>query len=235
MLRESLESIARQGAGTRAVVVAPAHRCEAIEPVVCETGGVLLEQRGKGQSDAINQGWAEHGSAAQYLTWLGDDDLLEPQSMQRCIAALEQRPEATMVWGAVRYIDLNGQQMFVFRPPPLYGPRLMRYGHDLAQQPGSLLRRSAVEAAGPLDVGLRFAMDLDMFLRLSAHGPILRLNQVLASFRWHDDSLTAGQGAASAKEAAGVRRRYWPGRPTDRWLEGAALAVTQIQYWWSKR
>ena len=235
MLRESVRSIARHGAGTRAVVVAPADRCEAIEPIVSQAGGVLLEQRSTGQSDAINQGWAEHGSAARYLTWLGDDDLLEPQSMQRCMAALDQHPAASMVWGAVRYIDVEGHPMFVFRPPPLYGLRLMRYGHNLVQQPGSLLRRTAVEAAGSLDVGLRFAMDLDLFLRLSAHGPIVRLNEVLASFRWHDDSLTAGQGAASVAEATSVRQRYRPRRPADRWLESSALAVTRVQYWWSKR
>ena len=235
MLRQSLESVARNGAGTRAVVVAPADRCEAIEPVVSQAGGVLLEQHGKGQSDAINQGWAEQGLSARWWTWLGDDDLLEPQSMQRCIAVLKQSPAASMVWGAVRYIDVHGSPMFVFRPPPLYGPRLMRYGHNLVQQPGSLLRRSAVEAVGHLDVTLRFAMDLDLFLRLSTHGPIVRLNDVLASFRWHEDSLTAGQGNASEGEAASVRRRYRPRRPTERWLERAALTITHGQYWWSKR
>ena len=235
MLRQSLESIARHGAGTRAVVVAPADRCEAIEPVVSRAGGVLLEQHGNGQSDAINQGWDERGLSARWLTWLGDDDLLEPQSMQRCIAALDETPAASMVWGAVRYIDVDGGPLFVFRPPPLYGPRLMRYGHNLVQQPGSLLRRSAVEAVGHLDVRLRFAMDLDLFLRLSAHGPIMQLNEVLASFRWHADSLTAGQGDASEAEAASVRRRNRPRQPAEQWLERAALTITQAQYWWSKR
>jgi GT2 family glycosyltransferase len=235
MLMESLKSIEGHGPGVQAVVVAPADRCEAIEPVVAKTGGVLLEQAGSGQSDAINQGWAECGSAARWLTWLGDDDLLEPRAIQRCIVALEQHPTASMAWGAVRYIDVTGGHLFVFRPPPFYGPRLMRYGHNLVQQPGSLLRRTAVEAVGPLDVELRFAMDLDLFLRLSAHGAIVRLKDVVASFRWHDNSLTAGQGAASQKEASTVRQRYRPQGRADDLFEQAALAMTHLQYWWAKR
>ncbi len=235
LLSQCLRSITSQRAGSRPVVVAPADRCPELEPLVAAAGGVLLAQTGRGQSAAINQGWAERGSGSRWLTWLGDDDLLEPGSLRRCITALEQDPTASMVCGAVRYIDLHGGPLFVFRPPTAYGPRLLRYGHNLLQQPGSLLRRTAVEQVGPLDVNLRFAMDLDLFLRLSTCGRILRVSDVLASFRWHSDSLTAGQGEASSAEAEAVRRSHRPRRAVEPFLATAAGAITQVQYWRSKR
>jgi hypothetical protein len=160
---------------------------------------------------------------------------LEPGALRTCVRVLEQRPHAAMVWGAVRYIDLESRKLFVFRPPPLYGPLLMRYGHNLIQQPGSLLRRSAVEAAGPLDVELRYAMDLDMFLRLSKVGSVARTRRVVANFRWHPGSLTAGNAEASRQEAELVRRRQWSDRPWEPSAERAGLLVTRLQYAWAKR
>jgi len=235
LLESSVRSIRECGPDASLVVVAPADRCAEIEPIVRRAGGHLVAQSGKGQSAAINQGWAVHGGSARYLTWLGDDDLLEPGSLERSTAALNARPTASMVVGTVRYIDLDGRPLFLFRPPPLYGPRLMRLGHNLMSQPGSLLRRTAVEVVGPLDETLRFAMDLDIFLRLARCGPIARVDDVLASFRWHADSLTAGQGDASEREAESVRRRYWSHPHVDVWLQRGAKGVTQLQYWWAKR
>ena len=235
LLDASVRSIRESGPGAAVIVVAPADRCAAIEPIIDRAGGRVVEQTGKGQSAAINQGWAEHAASARHLTWLGDDDLLEPGSLQRSRAALDDSPKASMVVGTVRYIALDGRPLFLFRPPPLYGPRLMRFGHNLMSQPGSLLRRSAVEASGPLDETLRFAMDLDLFLRLARCGPIVRIPEVLASFRWHAGSLTAGQRDASEREAENVRRRYWSHPVTDPWLQRGAKAVTQLQYWWAKR
>ena len=235
LLEASLRSIRRNGPGVALVVVAPEERCEAIEPIVLRTGGHLLPQTGSGQSAAINQGWAERPGAHEFITWLGDDDLLEPGSLARSIRALNQKPNASMVVGTVRYIDLDDRQLFLFRPPLLYGARLMRFGGNLMSQPGSVLRADAVDAAGPLDEDLRFAMDLDLFLRLAQQGPILRVPDVVASFRWHPDSLTAGQGEASEREAEAVRRRYWTHPRRDRMLGWAAKGVTRLQYWSAKR
>lgn len=235
LLDASVRSIRASGPNAAVVVVAPPDRCAELDPIVNRAGAHLIAQNGKGQSAAINQGWAEFGNSSRFLTWLGDDDLLEPQALELATAALIASPTASMVVGTVRYIDLDGRMLFLFRPPPMYGAWLMRYGHNLMSQPGSLLRRTSVDAAGPLDETLRFAMDLDLFLRLAQCGPIVRVDDVLASFRWHANSLTAGQGDASEREAESVRQRYWSHPRVDPFLRRGAKAVTQLQYWWAKR
>jgi hypothetical protein len=55
---------------------------------------------------------------------------------------------------------------------------------------------------------LKLAFDFDLFLSLSKQGKVTHLNETLASFRWHEDSLSVGQRKLSAKEASLVRKKH---------------------------
>ena len=57
-------------------------------------------------------------------------------------------------------------------------------------------------AAGGYDESLRFAMDLDMFLRLRSRGRFVSTPRTVASYRWHPDALTVAN-AISARALAG--------------------------------
>ena len=63
---------------------------------------------------------------------------------------------------------------------------------------------------GPLDSKYKFAFDFDMFLRLTKIGKAVFVPEVLASFRWHADSLTVSQRRSSAAEASLVRKAHLP-------------------------
>ncbi|MFM1953469.1 MAG: hypothetical protein RL187_678, partial [Actinomycetota bacterium] len=52
--------------------------------------------------------------------------------------------------------------------------------------------------------------DLDVFLRLRAYGRFISLPVVSSRFRWHDDSLTVADRAASTREAMRVKNRHLP-------------------------
>jgi GT2 family glycosyltransferase len=160
---------------------------------------------------AINDGWRTFGSSHKYLAWLGDDDELTPGSAATAVAFLERHLDAVMVYGRCDYIDGQGRLLFQARPSPLAG-RLLRWGPDLVPQPGSIVRESAVRTAGFVDESLRFAMDLDLFLRLKDVGRIGYTPHVLARFRWHEGSTTVAAPAASNAEARLVRARSWVGR-----------------------
>jgi len=192
------------------VVVAPPADTHA--RIQCEAQGITyLVQTGTGMSQAINQGWEARGRNSQLWAWLGDDDLLPPTSLARASAALAARPDASMVYGRCLYIDEEGRDLFEVRPG-LAAARLLRWGPDLIPQPGSLARADCVRAVGLLDEALRFAMDVDLFLRLKDVGQIVYLPSRLGVFRWHDGSTTVSGAEASAAEARLVRRRTWTGR-----------------------
>jgi GT2 family glycosyltransferase len=162
-------------------------------------------------SNAINDGWRTFGDDHDYWAWLGDDDELTPLSTARTVDYLQRHPRAAMVYGRCDYIDADGRVRFQVRPSAL-AARLLRWGPDLVPQPGSVARASAVRSAGFVDETLRYAMDLDLFLRLSDVGTIGYTPHVLARFRWHGGSTTVGSPEASDAEARQVRARTWVGR-----------------------
>ena len=80
--------------------------------------------------------------------------------------------------------------------------------------PSSFFSRELLATAGGFDVGLRYVMDIDLWMRFTNLGTRLKVvNRYLWGFRLHEESktsssLTAGSiNAMFAKERTEIRRR----------------------------
>lgn len=206
MLRKSLESIASQGVAVDIVAVAPPGK--GVEELVEEFGGRFVPDPGAGgQSGAINAGIAAAAEGTEYFAWLCDDDLLTPGSLRATTAALAARAEATLAYGWCDYIDLEDRVVFRSNAGRI-AERILRFGPNLVPQPGSLARFSHVQELGGVDVEATQTMDLDLWLRLRKRGPFVAINQTLACFRWHADSLTVSDEKFSMNQSDETRMRH---------------------------
>lgn len=203
LLDQCLASIAGQSVAVEILLVAPEGNAVA-SGLALKYGARLLPDPGS-LAGAINLGAAAAGDHIHYLNWLGDDDLLEPESLTLTVACLEANPQATVAYGACRYIDEDGQELWVSRAGP-WATRILAWGPDLIPQPGMLVRRKAWDEVGGLDESYKFAFDLDLLLKLKALGPLLDVGEIVSSFRWHGDSLTVGDRATSLRESERARR-----------------------------
>ena len=172
-----------------------------IDSVVLDSGG--------GLPAAINQGIRALPSPIEYVNWLGDDDLLTPRSLQSTSKALDENPKAVMSFGACDYIDGQGNTIWSNRSGKWAVP-MLRFGPDLIPQPGALFRRSAFSGSGELRTDLGWAFDFDLFIRLAKLGKLIYLNQTLAQFRWHPESLSVEHRKKSVAEASQVRVSHLP-------------------------
>ena len=141
------------------------------------------------------------------LTWIGDDDLLAPGSLDFIEQQFRNDEDLSLIYGACDYIDSNGNKIGQNKSGP-WALGLSKIGPFLAPQPGSLFGREAFESMGGLDPNLKLAFDFDLFLGLSRHGKAKYINKTLASFRWHEDSLSVGQRKNSVREASTVRTKH---------------------------
>jgi GT2 family glycosyltransferase len=203
LLDQCLASIAGQSVPVEILLVAPEGSTVAAD-LAARHGAGLLPDPGS-LAAAINLGAASAGEHIEYLNWLGDDDLLEPESLARTVACLEANPQATVAYGACRYIDEGGQELWVSRAGP-WATRILAWGPDLIPQPGMLVRRAAWNSVGGVDESYKFAFDLDLLLKLKAIGPLLDVGEIVSSFRWHGDSLTVGDRTTSLQESERARR-----------------------------
>jgi GT2 family glycosyltransferase len=157
-----------------------------------------------GLAHAINEAVLQLPENITKFNWLGDDDLLTPGSIDLAADSLD-RSDAPYVFGGCNYIDEIGHLLFVNKSGR-WAIWLMRFGPQLIPQPGALFRRKDFAVAGGLDTQFKLAFDLDVFIRLSRVARPIFIPQTLASFRWHNESLTVGTRRQSVAEASRIRK-----------------------------
>lgn len=164
---------------------------------------------GGGLAAAINQGIFSLPASVEYLNWLGDDDVLKSDSLRASTEILDKANDVVMTFGSCEYIDHQGDVVWVNRSGQWAVP-LLRFGPDLIPQPGALFRRVAFEAVGGLNSDFGWAFDFDLFIRFSKLGKLRFINQRLAQFRWHPESLSVEHRRNSVTEASKVRTFHLP-------------------------
>jgi hypothetical protein len=152
----------------------------------------------------INQGFRALPEGIQFITWIGDDDLLAPGSLGVVVKELGEPGMPVLVFGHCQYIDSAGHEVLVKRSGKWAVP-LLRFGPQLIPQPSAVFRRDAFEELGGLSDKYQFAYDFDLFLKLSKVGNTVFIDQILSSHRWHDTSLTYSRRWDSVREASKVR------------------------------
>jgi GT2 family glycosyltransferase len=207
LLEHTLESVATQEAYTPTIAVVCPKKSVDARKLAEKFGATILDDPGT-LSGAINVAYREI-KPHTYSTWLGDDDLLRPGSLATSVAALEVHPEAVVAYGGCDYINEQDKVLFT-NHSSRFAPWIMRWGPNLVPLPGILYRHSAIQQAGEFDESLKYAMDLDMLLRLRKLGGFVFTGKTLAAFRWHTTSTTVANRQASLDEAKRIKAHYLP-------------------------
>jgi GT2 family glycosyltransferase len=202
-LHQTLTSIRDQDVRADVVLVAPLEGT-CVPELAEEFGARTLPDPGSLPA-AINLGVATYGADYAYVNWLNDDDLLEPGSLRATTEALKREPDAVVAFGACRYIDSRGVELWISRAGR-WAPWILSWGPDLIPQPGMLVRTSAWHQAGGLDESYGLAFDLDLLLKLKKVGRLMDVGSVVSSFRWHADSLTVDDRTTNLKESERAKR-----------------------------
>jgi GT2 family glycosyltransferase len=202
-LHETLISIRSQAVPVDVVIVAPVDN-EIVLAAANEFNCEVLPDPGS-LAKAINVGARSLKPHHEFINWLNDDDLLEPDSLTTTIAALDANPRAVVAYGACRYIDPDGRQLWISKAGP-WATRILGWGPDLIPQPGMLVRTSAWQQVGGLDDSYQLAFDLDLLLKLKKFGPLIDVGQIVSSFRWHPTSLTVADREHNIAESERAKR-----------------------------
>lgn len=153
-------------------------------------------RKDKGQTDAINQGFAR--ASGEVFAWLNSDDVLYPGAISAAIGQLLKHPEIGMVYGDCDWINADDEVIGRF-PAAQTDLKKLRRGYVHIPQQASFFRAELWRKVAPLDDSFYFAMDYDLWTRLAAQKPLLYVQQVWAGFRLHE-------GAKSIAEDD----RCWP-------------------------
>lgn len=208
-LAETLETVETQRSdiSVTLVVIVPPEAADA-RSLAERHGALIVDDPRRGISTAINAGLAAR-AGEEFYAWIGDDDLFRAGGLAALARKLDDDPGAVLAFGACEYIDPDGRTIAVSAAGPAARP-LLPWGPDLIPHPGTMVRLDALEAVGGFAPELRYAMDLDAFLRLRSHGRFAWTRTVVSAFRWHPDSLTVANRRASSDESERVKRAHLP-------------------------
>lgn len=208
-LRETLDTInlQRNSVSLRLVVVAPSMAREAKE-LSMKYGAEVVDDPKYGISEAINCG-IRMRKGEEFYAWMGDDDLFRNDGLAKLQSLLDADPLAVVAYGGCDYIDATGKILAQSRAGKL-AQILLPWGPDLIPHPGSMIRLDALEQIGLFDQSLKFAMDLDAFLKLKKLGNFVCTREVVSAFRWHPDSLTVANRRNSSLESEAVKSKHLP-------------------------
>lgn len=156
-----------------------------------------VSERDSGQAEAINKGFAR--ATGEIIAWVNSDDYYLPGAIQAAVAALEQHPEAAMVYGDVVSINGEGETINIQTFRPLSLEHLMQF--NIIGQPSVFMRRSALEKAGYLDLGYHFMLDHQLWLRVAQHGTMVYVPQRWSAARYHAAAKNIALGPKFGLEA----------------------------------
>lgn len=209
-LEETLASVEQQrlGVSLRLVVITPV-TATAARALALAHGATVVDDPGTGISGAINKG-IEARAGEEFYAWIGDDDLFRPGGLATLKTLLDNDARAVVAYGGCDYIDVHGNILGRSRAGKL-AQIILAWGPDLIPHPGSMIRLDDLEAVNCFDTSLKYAMDLDLFLRLRSRGSFVFTTDAVSAFRWHPDSLTVASRQNSSRESEAVKARYQPG------------------------
>ena len=188
----------------------------------------IIETEPAGLSAAINAGFKHLEQGCQVFTWLGDDDFFAPDGLVRLSAALLSSPGSPFSAGGCNYLDDKGR-IFWKLEPNNFGVLKTKYLTTAFAQPACLIRTISFEQIGGLSEDLHFAMDLDLWLKLSGLGKPAIVRDTVANYTWHESSLSAANELEAIEEAKQVRRQNM-----GPFLAAPSAAIAHIAYLRSK-
>lgn len=166
---------------------------------------VVVSKKDKGQSDAINKGYAQ--ATHPILHWLNGDDILLPNILVAVRQAFRDNVGADVIVGDayMTEVDFTPIDHFRFSREALTFQHLLDYAHHHLVQPSVFFTRKAWDVAGPVKLWMHYAMDADLFLNMASRFTFLHLPMDIAYSVYHDECKTRDNRGDSIAELALVQ------------------------------
>jgi len=206
-LRRAVESAFAAGREAEVIVVDDASSDKTAD--VCSSiDGIkyVRVERNQGVAGARNVGLI--ASRGQFITFLDDDDLRLPHSLDAQIEALGKCPEAMLCYAPAVPQDAGGQEHPPFPDVLAQGDifwQLLR--HNFIPCGSVVFRRDCLAPVGLLDDSLTRIDDWDLWLRITERFPAIALETPVLV--WRQPSLRSMQGSSDTLEVIDLSIRHF--------------------------
>ena len=181
----------------------------------------LIENCCNGISDAMNAGLAV--ATHEIIAFLHSDDFYLHADVLKIVAESFRTTRCQWLFGRTMSI-IDGKLIPEgFAAPPYTRQKLLR--GNFIPHPSCFVKRSLLLQVGGFNTKLRYAMDYDLWLRLSLLAEPLEVHKPLTAFREHAGSLSTRERNAAMREDLQVRLAHAGINPVSRLTHTARYLV----------
>jgi glycosyltransferase involved in cell wall biosynthesis len=163
----------------------------------------ILEGPDRGQSEAINKGFA--AATGDIFCWLNSDDYFLPGALRRVAQRFHNDPTVRFVVGAGDVISFDHRFLRHIPALPMSEATLIDWKNDRwVMQQCCFWSRSLWQEAGGVDEDLHLLMDYDLWFRLSRATQASLIQEKLAVMRYYPEVKTVRQRSKASEELAYV-------------------------------
>lgn len=159
----------------------------------------------KGQSDGLNKGFKK--ATGDIIGWFNSDDRVPTNALKYVSDFFIKNPEKIAVVGDQRLIDEHGEELRVTKSRAYTYDFLLNHARGITQN-STFFKRSVFDKIGYLNEDIHFAMDRDLFIRISKIRDMPYIPKILGEFRIQEDAKTALGSYYFAKDMLKIRRKY---------------------------
>ena len=164
----------------------------------------VLRDVGGGISRAMNEGIK--AANGRYIAHLHSDDYYASSDVLDSVARRFDNSHRDWVFGNIQVLkDGALQPPFAMHP---FSYASLAAGKAFIPHPAVFIKKAAFEKVGVFDEKLKYAMDIDLWLRLAAVAEPATLDQALTVFRDHAGSVSSANKIKAREEEFAVRKRH---------------------------
>ncbi len=156
-----------------------------------------VSEKDRGQADAINKGLSR--AKGEYVAWINSDDYYMPGAVSQAVKALQENPEAGLVFGKVQVVDKDEEILNILAYDDWQLPDLMTF--HIIGQPAVFMRRDVLEKAGYLELDYHFLLDHQLWLRMGLVAKYRYIPALWARAHYHEGCKNLAQASEFGKEA----------------------------------
>lgn len=180
-----------------------------------------VSEKDKGQSDALNKGFAK--AIGDIVGWQNSDDIYLPGALKEAVEAFSARPGVDIVFGNAFMVDKDEKLICELKFTPFSLMTHLYEGMALSNQ-SCFWKRDLFKKIGMFDTSIQFSMDYEFFLRAAVMGA--RFHHVRRSwgaFRLHEKAKTSLLRHVSTADHANIVNKYGMNKRLEPYIKRLSL------------
>ena len=182
----------------------------------------------RGQSDAINKGWAR--ATGDVVAYLNSDDCYLTGAVAKVAQRFFEDPNLGMVYGTALIVDEFGELLREWQAQPFDLKAMLAIG-NMVPQPAAFFSKSVLHTLGYLNENWHLIMDYEFCTRVGTRFPAACIPDALARFRDHAASKSRSRFQQMAEELIEFFKSYSTDQIAQRDLQVIKqTAMSRVHY-----